>query len=702
MKRAVLLPVLILALSAAWAQDDPGGDLPWMFRDSIPGGHRGRVSGIQYDGRLLLSVGEDGFLGIWDPKLGRALARFQLSGLPILTMACRPGKTQIACIEDDGLGQYRISVWDYGALKNLFTLRFRDPVQNISYSAGGSYLIISRSGRTGVVLLDPETGELLLDPRNTPEEFPSSAGLAVIGRTERVMLVYSPSGSLSYWELRKDGVLRLAPSLDDSGLPLEFDAPPDLGSPLLFGNNRFFAGFGQGGLVILRADTGTEIASDPSLTQGKLAARGDELYCLSVPADSPGYTFGGRGGIYRLRVNDYDRLERRGFYPSPAAPISALALIPAETAAAPPVIIAGSQEGELLPLNTGAVRPLETKRQAPVLKAAAGERLVAFLTGDGKLGYIPLDFLELENGSPLVLENAAPYTRITAAGSAPAAASGAAPPARTDRFLLWQDRSPLPYPALRSSGAGEGVILSNLGEASPASRRDPSSRGFPLRSVSVLEDQGLFLDTGGNISVLSLSGGQRSYTETSTGSMDAAFIDGDSIILARGSSGGAPFLKIDIRTRETVPIPLQAPIGAQVYRGLSGAVYGTALEETEGGLRTSIIRLDTLEPSRSLRLVEYQGEDDELSIAETDGFLASTLGGAAVYTPWGMYALERGPALVREIGNGDLYFIVLDEEGGISWHDPRTGEILALFRLYDDEWILITSWSRIVRGRVFR
>ncbi|MDR3248926.1 MAG: hypothetical protein LBT39_09095, partial [Treponema sp.] len=279
--RMFFLIALLFIYGNSFAQEiDTENSNSWVFQDIIPGGHRGRVNIIQNDGERLLSAGEDGFLEIWDLTRRQAVLRFQLTGLPIISMVCRPGKKEIACIESDGLGQYRISVWDYGVQRNLFTLRFRDPVRSVSYSAGGNFLIITRSGSTGIVLTDPETGELLLDPRNISPDFPSSVSFAVIGRTERTMLVYSPMGNLSYWELRREGTLQLLPSMDSSARPVNFNIPAELSSPVLFGNNRFFAGFAGRELVILRADTGEEIARDSFPSTGTLIAGGEELYCL--------------------------------------------------------------------------------------------------------------------------------------------------------------------------------------------------------------------------------------------------------------------------------------------------------------------------------------------------------------------------------------------------------------------------------------
>jgi hypothetical protein len=692
-KRAALLAVLLLAGAGLWGQDDSGGDIPWIFRDTGSGGHRGKITGLYYDGRRLLSTGEDGFLGMWDLERGEALTRFQLSGLPLLAAARRPGKSQIAVIEDDGLGHCRISAWDYLSLENLFTLPFEDPVRSISYSAGGTYLVICRSGRTGIVLVDPETGEALLNSENISEEFPSSAGFAAIGRTERAMLVYSPAGAVSYWELGGDRELSLIPAVDAFGLPLNFEAPMDLQAPLLFGNNRFLAGFDTGGLVVLEADTGYELDRDPFLPWGTLAAGGDELYCLAVPGEGRAGTAApiGREGLYRFRMDASGNLQRTGFYYSPAG-AGALAVIPGETGNSPPLAAIGTAEGEVLRLNLGSSWALPTrlgvKKQIRIPEAAAGKNEIAFLTGENSLGRIPLDFLELQDGFPLALENAGAYTRITAAGASSAEAPFPEDHPAADRFILWQDRSPLPSPALRSPGAGPDLPLL----APPEGGGRPAG-GFPLRSAAALEDWGLFLDMGGNISIVSLTAGETRYTESSPGSLDAAFIDRDRIILGRGSSGD-PFLMIDTKTRETVALPYPASAGLQVYRGPSGAIYGTTIEEGTGERRTVIIRLDLQDPAWSVRLAEYRGEDAEPSTAEAEGFAASTLGEGGIYGPWGTVGLERGPAFPLRIAGGDRYFIVLDTEGGISWYDPRSGELLALFRLYEDEWTLVSKEQR--------
>ncbi|MDR1654752.1 MAG: WD40 repeat domain-containing protein, partial [Treponema sp.] len=159
------------------------GDLP------LPSGHRDSVTKLILDGDTLISVGEDGYLGLWDPRGRRALDRFQISAHHISGIEKRPGKSQIAIVESDGFGFYRISAWDYRQKKQLFGRHFPDPVSYINYSAGGNFLIAVRAGNAGLVFIHPETGEFLLSPENLS----GNISLAATGRSERSMLVYTAS-----------------------------------------------------------------------------------------------------------------------------------------------------------------------------------------------------------------------------------------------------------------------------------------------------------------------------------------------------------------------------------------------------------------------------------------------------------------------------------------------------------------------------
>jgi WD40 repeat protein len=619
----------------------------------LPGGHRGAVTALIYDesGRIL-SAGEDGFLEIWDPQRQTALERFQLSPHGISSMALRPGKPQVAIVESDGLDLYRVSAWDYEAKRHLFTLRFRDPLSFVKYSAGGNFLIAARNGRTGLAFLRPETGELLESPRSLT----GTVDFAATGKSERTMITYFSSGVLSYWDLASEAEIR------------HFEAPPGISSPVLIGNNRFFAGFDSRGFVALDASSGAVLLRDESLARGRIFT-GDggaaEFVCLVSGASS--------STLYHLEITNTGALQIKNRKVLPASfPAISSGALTADAA------ILGSETGTVIRYNpNGAYRAMAVSSRRGLIDAAVSGRALAFLTEEGAFGVIDADYENIGAGFVIGLEGEGPYTNME---TLPPDEGGGG------RFLLWQSATTRAYPLIRTVDKREGSSYT-------AGDRfvDRVSQRFPLRSVSVLENRILFLDTVGNISVLddAFSPPRRF---TSSGSLDGAFIDGDQIILGKSTAtaGNTAFLVINTVTGETVPLPYPAFVGNRVCRGGSGKIYGAAITRHENATRTSIVLLNTAQPARSSPLIEYAGEDTLFSIAESGGSLASTIGGdqASLYRNGEIRPMERGPGLPRAIIDGGRFFIVLDTEGNILWQDNQEGTILALLRLYERGWRL--------------
>jgi hypothetical protein len=235
---------------------------------------------------------------------------------------------------------------------------------------------------------------------------------------------------------------------------------------------------------------------------------------------------------------------------------------------------------------------------------------------------------------------------------------------------------------------------------------------FPLRSVSAYRNLYLFLDTVGNVRIINQSSGEIIYNGLFSGVQDAVFINDTNIMLGSSTgAGNSPFLMVNIRTGETVPIPLSVDVGTKVYRGESGFVYGAAISRNGNNLRTSLLYINTSNPARSYSLFDLESEDTLMAIAESTPFLASTIstGGASIFRIPGINssvsysssstALERNAGLHQKIISGNGCFICLDSDGNITWHDPGTGRILAHFRIYADAWVL-EAQGVTTRGRI--
>ena len=622
-----------------------------------------------------LSAGEDGFLGIWNSEA--AIERFQLSRFALGSMVLRPGKTEISFVESDEFGSYRISAWNYETKKNLFSLRFMDSVSFLNYSAEGNFLIAGLDGQTGIIFVDPDTG-VIFGPL---AELPDGIAFAATSRSERTMISYSSQGAISYWDLETGNEL------------YRFEAPPYIRSLVLFGNNCFMGGFDPGGLLILDAATGTVLARDNSINGSifiddpeHIDAQGAaQLFCLSSAGSSAGFT----STILRMEIRPSGRLNTLGRIAIPPG----IPEISSVASAGMDNFILGSANGSVWLWNGGLARLLYSKNPEQILDIAASSEAIGFVSADGMAGFLPLDYSLLKNSDELKLEDVSvpsgsgAYSHISADPSAPMGTG-------KSWFLLWQNNRSIPIlRALHSpplAAAGSRDLLDKL------------PLNYPIRAVSIFGNSILCLNSQGTVSVLKAEDGSLSFTYSAAGAQDAVFIDSNTIFIGRSAvTGNTPFLTVNSLTGETVPLAYPAMLGLRVHRGSGGAIYGAVVNRIAGEIQTSIVKLNTSNPSLSEKLAEYNGEDSAFFLAESGGIPVSNLGSgaASLYgqtrTASGNQALERSAGLPQKAVDGGGRIIVLDGEGNICWHDNRTGNLLAVFSLYQAYWTLETEGASI-------
>jgi hypothetical protein len=607
----------------------------------------------------LLSAGADGFLEIWDIPGKTAFERFELSPYAISSMALRPNKTQVAVVDQDTTGMYRISVWDYEAKEKLFTQGFREPIAYINYSAAGSIIIAAWGGMGGVMFIQAESGEIIQAP-----EISGAVTLALTGRSERTMVAYQPAGVISYWDI-------------SSGRETErFNAPVQLRSPILFGNNRFLGGLDQNGLVIFDAVFGTTLFRErlPAQSGILLPVSRESVECVYIALNSYSST------VYHFAISSDGQFETKKQVPIPLG-FSAItsALIIADGAAL------GTVDGNVwLGSQTGTTTILNTKRQLKLNELAVSGSTLGVLSNECYMGFMPLDYKRLANNMLIQLEEKVPYTAI----------AGDTGRFEETRFVLWQSANTRSAPLIRLMGEGNGSVSELSVETLPRAS---------LMDASLYGDKALFLDSVGNITVVSAISGDTLFSFSVIGALDAAFLNGSAILIGRSAvSDDTPFLAIDIVTGETVPIAYPSAVGLKVYGGASGTLYGGALGQNAQGLSTILVQLDINSPEHSPKLFEAPGENATFDIVETDSIVATNLGseGAYYYVESGALPFERSAGFPTRLVDGGAYFVSIDADGSIAWHEPGSGELLALFHLYENSWLLEIANGEILRGSV--
>jgi WD40 repeat protein len=659
----------------------------WMF-PAAPCGHRGSVSALFQKGDIIVSAGEDGFLGIWNIHNAEAVDRFQVTQRRIIAMAGRPGKDEACVVESDGLGLYQVSVWNYRERRKIFSLQFRDAIGYISYSAGGNFIIAARTGRTALVMIDANSGSLL----QSPESLTGTSDIAVTGGSERNMMVYLTSGEISYWDVRTGNRTNA------------FSAPPNMRSTALFSNNRYLAGINAQGLAVVNATSGMELGRDPSIPNGSLlCADGDDFICLVQKNNTA-------AELYRFTVDNNGRLiMRRNSSITVSGAGNRLTAIGAGTGN---TALFGTSSGSLVTAaSDGQARFFSAKEQTLITDAAVSGSTVAFISENGYSGFIPLNHQQLPDGSSIHTEkNDTAYNRVTAFNTEPEQNNGngngnAGGTNGADQFIFWNDRNARIQPAIRSSEQGSQFqVLGGLNARSP------------IHSAASFYGKALFLDAAGNLSVVAPAANKNPIlTFFSVGLMGAAFIDGGRIILGRSAvSGNTPFMTINLNTGETVPLPHSSQAAAALYRGGSGNIYAVTVssQPAEGiqqtgettTIRTQVILLNTANISASKKLIDFPGEDTQFSFVEAPGgnagSIAAAIGGegAAIYSSSGIQKLDRTCGLPYRLLEGGSSLVSLDQDGNICWYDSRTGKLAAVFSLTPSGWTLRTE-RRTISGQ---
>jgi len=357
------------------------------------------------------------------------------------------------------------------------------------------------------------------------------------------------------------------------------------------------------------------------------------------------------------------------------------------------IIMGGTNGIVSLVKGGGRINPLAVKKHAFIADAAVLHDEIIFIADNGTMGIIPLDYNNLTSNKTVFSEhNLNAYNRITVLSGAKNLNS---------HFILWQDRNSRNAPLLCSfeNEENQKTEISNF--------RLRSS----LRSVVSYDGKILFLDSSGNISVIDPSdAAKRPFTYSSVGLLDAAFIDSDHLLLGRSStSGSSSFLSLNISTGETVMVPFPSRAGVALFRGSSSSLYAASIShpsdragseifagEADGKI-TSIIKIVPSNITSSNIITHFYGEETFVSFAEINSSLAVTTGSeeGIIFSGSGIQKMEQSYGFpLRLIANGQ-YFLCLDREGIISWHDSRSGKLLAIFMLYPDAWSLFTERNTI-------
>jgi len=638
---------------------------------NIAGGHRGGITSLLHNGNTVLTAGEDGFLVTWNVSQRTAVDRFQLSTYNIQSMIKHPQKNEICIVETSSAGNYnRLSAWNFATKQRLFSITSSHPITYINYSAGGNMIIAAGLDGFLISIINSTTGQINKDPVVSN----GIISAAVTGRTERNVMIYQSE----YEDLTGRATLTgqiIYLSLVNFSTVGSFQTQGYLSSSIFIMNDRILAGVNAGGLHILDTANGNVIDSNSTIGRNAiLCPANDGFYCYDRRGNS--------ATLYRFTVANNGRLnisQQTAVSPSDTGTISSIAYNGS--------LILSSSDGKIFLLGQqNRIIPFEFNFQKSITEIAAGEKTIAFFSDNGYLSIIPAEYNLINGAFVLKFNRYNNYDKISSFS-----ASG------NDYYIIWQNSNTRNAPQLLT------VTVNEQREIGTQTRNLNFLTGrFPLRVISVFNNKLLTLDSGGNLTIRNIdtiteagNTSRTDFTFSSSGAIDAAFVNNDYIIISRSAANNSsPFLSVNTRTGETIPYTFAVQAGLTAYAGKSGNIYAAAAEQKD---TLNTIFLNISAPNQEGRIMEYYGEAHNITITESNErlIIACDSEGVAIFSNQNKRSnFERTSGLPVRLYQRGNSFLCLDTEGNITWHDTN-GKILSTFSLRENQWSLISSERKI-------
>lgn len=194
----------------------------------------------------VLSSGEDGFLIRWtDDDQGE---HYQVSDVGIKLIACSPNGNDVAFYETDGGSVNKVSVYDWRTFKRKYFKRYTDSITSLNFSAKGKYLMIGTASVDGVEFKSTNNWQTVDKVKvNT-----SIVNYTVTNESEKTCVMYSPSGSLTYYDLTTGKT------------KAKFSVVQGLSQTVMFNDFKFLAGVKDDKIYIIHAYKGNTISTIPA------------------------------------------------------------------------------------------------------------------------------------------------------------------------------------------------------------------------------------------------------------------------------------------------------------------------------------------------------------------------------------------------------------------------------------------------------
>lgn len=597
------------------------------------------------------SMGKDGFVIKWDGD-GTG-EHYQMTNSEIRLAAVSPDGNDVAIYETDGAKLHRISVWNWKTLTKKYSRVFSDTITALSYSANGTYLMAGTATVDGVVVMRTSNG-------SDTKLIKDSTGIIsyiMTGTSEKTAVMYSPSGNISYYDLR------------NGRMKERFLTEQGLTQVCVFNNGLFMAGVRGNTIYIVYALTGQTIASyqceGPVLLKSE---KDSDLYYL----DS-----GGRG-TYTLCVIK-NRNNRSMIAPeiikSMTGPRGSQAICTG--AKSGQIAVLGTSSGEIYKMK-GVVHLDESDKlgnSASLSKALVKE---LFKVTDASYEKI-VDVAAVEDDFYFLTENAL-FSSSYDTGKITRIADNNG---RT-RIALYDNGA-----VLWSYGTRDAVLFLDMETKRTKAIFSPTAA---IQSVKVFGDKILIIENYTNIVVYDMMANAATRVYTGTALQDAVIMPDGNVYVAKSSATkpNTPLVSVNIDTEETVAIQTDGNVMFSLCDA-DQSLYGISMVSNNKSNETRVFAYNTL-TKRTETLIKFTDDDLGAFVYYANENLYTNIGSDKIrcydIKTKKNFLFDRSASMPLKIARNSIRAVVLNYDGSVSWHNTSTPQIVADWYLtHDGKWI---------------
>lgn len=584
------------------------------------------------------TASDDGFVIKW--TFDGQGEHYQFSDVSIKLIAVSPNGSEIALYETDGGSINRITVWDWKTLTRKYLKKFSDSITSLAYSSKGTYLIAGTATVDGAVFIRTQGWQMV-------DKIKANTGIVSYihtSNTEKTCVFYSPSGSLSFYDFTT------------GKLKQKMQILKGLSQPLMYDDNRFFAGVRDGSIYITAS--GKTIASVPANNPIIISTEADyNLYYLETD---------GRGNyeVKMLESQEDNKVSNPRMVKTLKGPRGSGIITAARKDATN--IYFGGKNGSVYKseveatITTNTMLELTENTYSKIYDVAPSDSDFYFLTTNAVYS------TSYDTGLISKLISTSGETNII--------------PYKNNSVILWTQAEKLP------------VKLFNLDRKNSTVLFTPKNSIQKVRLCSVEgKDYLIEIESNSVVNLYDIESGKISEVYSGTGIQDAVYMNNKLVYIAKSAATNpqTPLLTVNPETMETVPLSIKGNVTYALSTD-GKTIYGLNIISDDTGRNTYVFSYNVY-TKQMTNILKFAEEDAEAFTYLNGNTLFTNIGRNKVYcynlSTKKRFAYNRSASIPKTISMNNTRVVILNSNGSISWCGTSESRLLGDWYLTkDDQW----------------